>query len=176
MKDCDKLFYAHVASFRRDRATTWARNWRAANKEKVLASQIKTLNKNRAAVYARNALWRARNPDHHRALARRWYAENKERAKLNKQAYHARKPEVQYANKSRRRAIESNAESIGANIAMIKQIFLTAKRVGKCLGMSFHVDHIMPISRGGLHHENNLQVIPALINLRKHAKIELSAT
>lgn len=35
------------------------------------------------------------------------------------------------------------------------------------LGEKFHVDHIHPIVKGGLHVLDNLQVIPAIDNLRK---------
>lgn len=35
------------------------------------------------------------------------------------------------------------------------------------LGEEFHVDHIQPLSRGGLHVFSNMQVIPAIDNLRK---------
>ena len=38
------------------------------------------------------------------------------------------------------------------------------------LGDSFHVDHIVPLSKGGLHTADNLQVIPAIDNLRKGSK------
>lgn len=37
------------------------------------------------------------------------------------------------------------------------------------LGEDFHVDHIVPLSKGGLHVHTNLQVIPAIDNLRKGA-------
>jgi len=39
------------------------------------------------------------------------------------------------------------------------------------LGEMFHVDHIIPLSRGGLHIADNLQVIPAIDNLRKGANL-----
>lgn len=35
------------------------------------------------------------------------------------------------------------------------------------LGDKFHVDHIIPLSKGGCHVHTNLQVIPAIDNLRK---------
>lgn len=35
------------------------------------------------------------------------------------------------------------------------------------LGEKFHVDHICPIAKGGIHIVENLQVIPAIDNLRK---------
>jgi 5-methylcytosine-specific restriction endonuclease McrA len=43
--------------------------------------------------------------------------------------------------------------------------------------MEYHVDHRIPISRGGLHHPDNLWVIPATENLRKYNKLpeELAA-
>jgi hypothetical protein len=44
-------------------------------------------------------------------------------------------------------------------------------RISKYLGEDWHVDHIQPISKGGLHHPDNLQVIPATENLKKNNKI-----
>jgi len=35
------------------------------------------------------------------------------------------------------------------------------------LGHKMHVDHVIPLARGGLHHEDNLQILPAGINMRK---------
>jgi len=38
----------------------------------------------------------------------------------------------------------------------------------------YHVDHIQPISRGGLHHENNLQILKASLNWEKSDKWPLT--
>ena len=35
-------------------------------------------------------------------------------------------------------------------------------------GERYDLDHIWPLSRGGLHHHENLQIIPKQINLEKH--------
>lgn len=39
------------------------------------------------------------------------------------------------------------------------------------LGENFHVDHIIPLSKGGKHETDNLRVIPAIDNLRKGATL-----
>ncbi len=56
-----------------------------------------------------------------------------------------------------------------ANLKLIQEFYKTAARITRCVGVSFHVDHVKPLARGGLHHETNLQVIPGRINQRKGA-------
>lgn len=38
------------------------------------------------------------------------------------------------------------------------------------------VDHVIPISRGGLHHQDNLQYLPMLDNRRKSNKLDWTST
>lgn len=42
--------------------------------------------------------------------------------------------------------------------------------IAMSLGETFHVDHIIPLAKGGAHTAENLQVIPAIDNLRKGKK------
>ena len=49
----------------------------------------------------------------------------------------------------------------------ISELYKVATRVAKCLGIPFHVDHIVPLSKGGKHTPQNLQIVPAKWNLRK---------
>lgn len=42
--------------------------------------------------------------------------------------------------------------------------------IAMSLGEPFHVDHIIPLAKGGVHTAENLQVIPAIDNLRKGKK------
>jgi 5-methylcytosine-specific restriction endonuclease McrA len=38
-------------------------------------------------------------------------------------------------------------------------------------GIQYHVDHIIPICKGGKHHQDNLQILTGTENLKKGTKI-----
>lgn len=50
---------------------------------------------------------------------------------------------------------------------LIKQIYAYRIRLQNKLGIPFHVDHIVPLAKGGLHRPSNLQVVPASWNCSK---------
>ena len=54
----------------------------------------------------------------------------------------------------------------------IRQIYQECGIMTEQTGVLHHVDHIVPISRGGLHHPDNLQILTAYDNQSKGAKLE----
>ena len=70
---------------------------------------------------------------------------------------------------AKRRAIKKKASAklTFTEEQLIKQYYNYSVRLKNKLGIEFHVDHIVPLSIGGLHHPSNLQVVPARWNLRK---------
>ena len=90
---------------------------------------------------------------------KKWFLENKHRVN-----------QISAKRRARKRAgmilVTINDKKI------INELYLTAKRIEKCTGIKFEIDHIMPLSKGGLHHPCNLQLLPSLINRRKHAKTD----
>ena len=102
--------------------------------------------------------YRAKDPERHREIVRRWAKEN---------------PDKDAANKAKRRAIRRKATVSWANYAAIQQVYRDARTLSEDLGVEFHVDHIVPL-RGklvcGLHWEGNLQIIPANDNMKKSNK------
>lgn len=67
----------------------------------------------------------------------------------------------------RRKAAQKAAVPENFNAKRTSMIYAWAKRVQKCLGIEMHVDHILPLAKGGKHNYDNLQVLPAQLNMRK---------
>ncbi len=53
----------------------------------------------------------------------------------------------------------------------IVKFYKEAERLTEETGIIHHVDHIIPLSKGGLHHQSNLQVLTKEENLKKGNKI-----
>lgn len=69
------------------------------------------------------------------------------------------------------RAMKLNQTPSNADINTIQEIYRLCAELNDIFGpRSFHVDHVIPLSKGGLHHEDNLMIIPRFENLRKHTK------
>jgi len=53
----------------------------------------------------------------------------------------------------------------------IYKIYREAKELSDKTGIIHHVDHIIPLAEGGIHHPDNLQILTASENLEKHIKL-----
>jgi 5-methylcytosine-specific restriction endonuclease McrA len=66
-------------------------------------------------------------------------------------------------------ALKLNQTPLDANLDIIQFYYTVASAM-----KDYHVDHIKPLSKGGLHHENNLQILSAHLNLEKNNKYPLT--
>jgi 5-methylcytosine-specific restriction endonuclease McrA len=127
------------------------RERRAKNPEAHRQAVEKSTKKNYKAKLERNNLYRANNPEKVYQWKKKDRAENKARI---------------LADCAKRRTLLAGKTSVEIRQLYILKDFYQAMSLGE----RFHVDHIVPLSRGGLHAYKNMSVIPAIDNLRKGSK------
>jgi len=136
--------------------------WSAANPEKVKAAKKKYAEKNKEACKARIAAWRENNKEKMAQLRKAWREANKHKSQAYVRKYQAAK-----------RQRVPNWLTPDDNW-MMEEAYELAIRRTKMFGFQWDVDHIIPL-RGktvsGLHTPLNLQVIPAVVNSSKGARV-----
>ena len=115
--------------------------------------------------------WRRANPHKHSQGVLAWRKANPERAKeISRKAnaaYYLRHRSKFVEKFNARKAAELKATSPDHNPAVARVIADARDRVERCTRMAWHLDHVMPLSSGGVHAHHNLQILPAKLNLRK---------
>jgi hypothetical protein len=137
-------------------------------------------NKCRECAKAYNKKHYRDNAENYISRSREWRLSNPKRAQ---QLFNESKRRLRAIDNSKKLAENAlrvdyikRATPSWANKFFIAEAYHIAKVREKMLGGKWHVDHIVPL-RGkhvcGLHVESNLQVIPAKVNLKKHATFEI---
>ncbi len=142
-----------------------ARKYRLTNLEGRKEYAKKYRQENGGKVRAGHAAWRDKNREKVAASTARYRAENPEVRRVESMRRNAAKLERHAAwDRELTRLVETEA----AALAAIRQAET---------GISWHIDHMYPLRAekvSGLHVWNNLQVIPAAMNVRKHNRLVLT--
>lgn len=165
-----------------------AKRWRDANKEKHRAAVKRCRNtpeameahRRRQAEYAaanreqerlRAAEWRKNNPDKARELDRAMYLKNKTSALEYNRLYRQANPE-RSGLWARNRQARKRAGGGGLSKGYVE--FLLTWQNGKCLtcnanlqATGYHIDHVIPLAKGGQHCDDNVQLLCPTCNKRK---------
>jgi 5-methylcytosine-specific restriction endonuclease McrA len=145
----------------REERREYSRKWYSENKEVHKEYGYKWAKENRDKTREIWQRYKKRHPDRVAAHSNRWKKNNPIKVKImacNSEA------------KRRARMEGTSAHLNQEQQAIVKCFYDQAQRLQKRLGIKFHVDHIIPLSKGGMHIPTNLQVLPASINVRKHAR------
>jgi len=120
--------------------------YRKANAEKIKSWHAENYKANRDKIDARHNRWRKANPEKKRALSAKWAKDN---------------PGKHNAKGAKRRALVKKQTPSWYDHQMVTEIYEVASEFG------YHVDHIVPLAKGGLHSHENLQLLTPAENLSK---------
>lgn len=132
-------------------------DWKSENKEKVKQYRDDYWIANREILLKRS---------------KKYKRANKKRLSESSKRYRARFPHKTTAYSNRRKSLKLNSMHPDLNKDIEMVIYQTRYRITKCLGIMHHVDHILPLNKGGFHHHLNLQILPEFINLSKSDELD----
>ena len=135
------------------------RAYRNANKEAIAAKGAAYERRERETVNARKRLWRDANRERVREIGRRW-AE--------------RHPEMVL----KKNAVRRGADVVGPPVDPVEVLSRHGFKCGICgepLGDEVHFEHVIPISRGGGHSQDNVQPTHGRCNRVKFNKLPSAA-
>ena len=146
-----------------------------AHKEQKTEYDVKYREQNKEKIKERDFLYRQKNKEKIAKRGARHCRNNKKKKAENSARYLQNNKERVYIRNAKRRAIKFNQTTPNADLRIIQLYYAVCGETNEILGdIFFHVDHIQPISKGGLHHGDNLQILEASLNIQKKDRWPLS--
>lgn len=181
-----KSYHDNIESSR-----AWHKENYRKNKERIKASSARSRErrKEKIAKTKKEYYERVKNEDWYREKVKKYQEKNKDKKREYDKAYRAERldidrersarwraenPELRKAVSQSYKARRRTQEDGGISSKDLKEWKLKQKKVcywcGCGCAKGYHVDHYVPLSKGGKHEADNLVISCADCNLRKNAK------
>jgi hypothetical protein len=147
--------------------------WCEANPEKVKA-HIRAWDKaNREKKLSAKKTWYRANRERIAKVSKAYHETNREKAAIRAKAWIKANPEKKADQFRRRRARKKFAfvfltETEKAKLHLLEN---TRRTLQSETGRKYDLDHILPLSHGGIHHPINLRILEGSENRSKHDKL-----
>lgn len=170
---CKACKSAHDKQYNQNNAEKIAvakRNRYIQDKERISASRKEYRVLNRDRINKNTEQWRRTHPDA-RAQYRR---DNLDREKENQRNHRQRFPEKHRADEARRRARKLGAGGTYTRDDILHQLQAQKGRCWWCeakVGDKYHVDHLIPLARGGSNDARNIVISCPKCNMSKNDKL-----
>lgn len=150
-----------------DKCRTKVRKWKRKNRKRVTAYHRQWLRKNRERMRQMSRNWKGRNPEKNREISRAWQQANREYVRELNRVWRKDHPDQVRATHQRRYGRSKGQLHPQHDRAKETKLLLRCARLTRQTGISHHIDHIIPLAKGGWHHHQNLQILPHKLNSGK---------
>ena len=160
-----------------------ARRWYKANAEKARErmrqlyseNKHKNIDLRRSKQRKSSSLWRKSNQDKVRETAKRYREANREERRNNYRKWYSDNMDKVVENNRKHRARKRSA--FVANVTSADIARLMEQQCGLCpycqqsIRDGYHVDHYIPLAKGGTHEPANVQLLCPACNMSKGSKL-----
>jgi|DEB0MinimDraft_10_1074344.scaffolds.fasta_scaffold00191_24 5-methylcytosine-specific restriction endonuclease McrA len=133
------------------------RTWQQVNRDKINAQSRERYSKNPEKYREKKRDWLQRHKGYATEYLRKWRADNPEYMKEWRQRNLTHNRGLEAKKEAKRRAIKRGWEANWTPTQKLEVDIIYAEAA--ILGPNFEVDHIIPLSKGGSHTADNLQII-----------------
>jgi hypothetical protein len=169
----EKAYQEAYREANREKRKAQSKAYYEANREKSKAQKKAYREANCEKIKARDKAYRKANREKIKAQKKTYRQANPEKKKAREKAYRKANPEKIRIKNRRRRAKEANAYVPLNEKEKKYQLHLELARIAlqEETGREYHLDHILPITHGGIEHPVNWRLMEGKENLSKWAKI-----
>ncbi len=161
-----------LISYCKECDSKYGKDWYARNKESNKQRSLKWAKENKEKFKEYQKKWDEENKEVRRRYQAKWYQENKKKVSANQKTWWDKNPDKRklykhkYYGKLRDQLGEVSSDIIEKlRIEQDNLCYYCDKKLD-----SWHLEHMVPVSRGGLHDDSNLCLSCPSCNLRKQTK------